>query len=425
MRYLFAFLLAVWSGVALAQVTPGTSPLSIPKGGTGGATAAAARTSLGITATGADTTYNFRANNLSDVASAPTARTNLGLAIGTNVEAWDADLDCLAALSTTGVVKRTGAGTCSAGAAALSDLAIGTQDTVIGYFGSTTASAVAISNCTGGLTYSTSTHTFGCNVGAGTGTVTSAQISAGFGISVAVTSGANPCTSACNLTVTNTGVVAVKKQVFTATGTYTPSTGMVYAIIECVGGGAGGGGAATATSGFNGGGGGGAGGYSRILVTAASIGASKAVTIGTGGAGGTPGFNNGTAGGDTSVGVLCVGKGATAGTGANGTSGFGSGGAGGVAGTGDLAIPGEPGGSSVFVSAITPQISASTNVGGNTVFGAGGKTGPVAAASAVSGVAGTGFGSGGSGGLFHNIAGSIGGGAGQPGIVFITEYTNQ
>lgn len=108
---------------AFAQVTPGTSPLSIPKGGTGGATAAAARTSLGVTATGADTTYAYRANNLSDLASVPAARTNLGLVIGTNVEAWDADLDCLAALSSTGVIKRSGAGTCSAGTIALSDIA--------------------------------------------------------------------------------------------------------------------------------------------------------------------------------------------------------------------------------------------------------------------------------------------------------------
>jgi hypothetical protein len=39
--------------------------------------------------------------NLTGLASVPTARTNLGLAIGSNVQAWDADLDSIAALTTT------------------------------------------------------------------------------------------------------------------------------------------------------------------------------------------------------------------------------------------------------------------------------------------------------------------------------------
>ena len=57
----------------------GITDLAIADGGTGASSAADARTNLGVTATGADTAYAFRANNLSDLASASTARTNLGL----------------------------------------------------------------------------------------------------------------------------------------------------------------------------------------------------------------------------------------------------------------------------------------------------------------------------------------------------------
>lgn len=56
-----------------------STPLPVGQGGTGAQTAQDARTNLAVTKTGEDTTYAFRANNLSDLNSASTARTNLGL----------------------------------------------------------------------------------------------------------------------------------------------------------------------------------------------------------------------------------------------------------------------------------------------------------------------------------------------------------
>lgn len=48
LRSLLVLALVLFAGPVLAQVTPGTSPLTIAKGGTGGATASAARASLGV-----------------------------------------------------------------------------------------------------------------------------------------------------------------------------------------------------------------------------------------------------------------------------------------------------------------------------------------------------------------------------------------
>lgn len=73
-----------WTAATGGSLTLST-PLGTASGGTGANTVAGARSALGVSATGSDTTYSFRSNNLSDLTNAATARTNLGVAIGTNV----------------------------------------------------------------------------------------------------------------------------------------------------------------------------------------------------------------------------------------------------------------------------------------------------------------------------------------------------
>jgi hypothetical protein len=67
------------------------------------------------------------ANNLSDLASSATARTNLGLEIGTNVQAFDADLAAIAALSTTAFGRGFLALADAAAARTLIGLVVGTD----------------------------------------------------------------------------------------------------------------------------------------------------------------------------------------------------------------------------------------------------------------------------------------------------------
>lgn len=213
-------------------------------------------------------------------------------------------------------------------------------------------------------------------------------------------------------------VITISKQVFTGSGTYSPSVGMISCIIECVGGGGGGGGVNNANvSHCYGGGGGGSGSYSRTLSTAAAIGASKAVTIGAAGAGGAAGANSGAAGGTTSVGTICIANGGGGGTYASSSS-TGPGGAGGSVGTGDLAAAGNSGGQGCYIQ--TTAVISNSGFGASSHFGGGG-----AATLQTNGVAAGNYGGGGSGGSVFQTVNTASGGNGSAGVVIVTEYCSE
>lgn len=270
----------------------------------------------------------------------------------------------------------------------------------------------------GGLGISTTPANGQIPIGNGTN-YTAATLTAGTGM--AITNGAG------SITLDSTAFTQVVIQVFGADGTYTPTTGMKYCIVEALGGGGGGGGAQTTSAvQVAAAGGGGAGGYQRSVFSAATIGASKAVDIGAGGGGGAAGNNNGTAGSATTLGTtLIVANGGAGGSGAaaTGTSATVGGGTGGAAGTGTLFIAGQAGQAGIGTyNATTYNVTG--GAGGDSFFGPGGRA---TFRLAISGANNPGSVSGsqgcGGGGASNTIScADTAGGAGTAGYMIITEF---
>lgn len=145
--------------------------------------------------------------------------------------------------------------------------------------------------------------------------------------------------------------------IYTSSGTFSKGSysWATEAVITCQGGGGGGGGAEATASGEASGGGGGQGGQFVIgQVSLSSMGASETVTVGSGGTGTSTTPWDGNSGGDSSFGTHVVAKGGAGGSGgvaAAVPARYGTGGNGSQSATGDLAIDGGGGATTVIDSA--------------------------------------------------------------------------
>jgi hypothetical protein len=218
-----------------------------------------------------------------------------------------------------------------------------------------------------------------------------------------------------------------KVTTFTTSGTWTPASGMKYAIAELVGCGGGGGGAVASNSGTCAlSSSGGAGAYLKVKYEAGQLSASHTIGIGSAGAGGGITGAAGGGGGNAIITGLssCSGGAGGAGETIYAVTSEQVGGAGGVVtetlGTRIALIAGQQGGSSAGYGTV-----GASYVG----IGAGGATPLGLPACAVNGVSsttlssadGTGYGYGGRGVGGANSSARAGG-AGGPGLIIITEY---
>ena len=210
-------------------------------------------------------------------------------------------------------------------------------------------------------------------------------------------------------------------QKITASGTYTPTPGMKICRVRGAGGGGGSGGsAATAAGTYTVTGGGACGGYSEGWFTAAQIGASIAVVIGSAGTAGASTPTNGGSGGATSIAALMNipggGGGIAVAATPNASPALSSGGSPG-------AVP--TGGSIVNMAGNPGDYGLGTTTGGLAVSGRGG-SGPLGAGgfstSLSVAASGSGFGAGGSGAVTPSSFAARTGAAGTAGVLIIEEF---
>lgn len=213
----------------------------------------------------------------------------------------------------------------------------------------------------------------------------------------------------------------VDVQPFTASGTWTKPAGAIVSWVKLVGAGGGGGGAPVTGSGTAAAAaGGGGGGFSEKWIAAATLGATEAVTIGSGGTGAAAGNNIGGAGGTTSFGAHASATGGGGGQGmtASATTTTG-GGAGGVGSGGQINIDGQEG---LRGRVVTGGIGDASYGGASHLS----TCSPVATASASgAGQPGKIYGGGGSGGLNFGVGGTPAqpGGAGADGYCVVVTLT--
>jgi len=326
---------------------------------------------------------------------AGTARTNLGLAIGTNVQAYDAGLTDIAGLAVTDGNIIVGDGTnwvAESGATARTSLGLGSIATQA-------SSSVTITG--GSITGITDLAVADGGTGASSFTANNVLLGNGTSAFQVVDPGTSGNVLTSNGTTWTSAAAAggggdYAMEVFTSPGTWTKPADVTAVKVTVVGGGGGGSGVRKGDSSITGVGGAFGGGAIEYL-DAPAVPGPVAVTVGSGGAGGAaPGANGtttpGSSGGTSSFGAFCS---ASGGAGPGNSGGSGS------------------GGNINVVGSVASFITGTRSSTGFSLFSGG--TGTYSTTQGTGLTAG-GYGGGGGSGF---IEGAAAGGAGSPGIVVV------